>query len=188
MWMITGKDDGELCSIHKNLENAQKYLANTFVEEFVKLQEIPANDYPLFMVWDFNQKTYYYADLDTLGNKLFHIEKVEDDDETYFIIDIFSEDFEAFHPDDEAMKLRNHIHVTNNAIEVLIEEGLKARSTDIVGNYRCCDCNLISIGTLTKKGYEPPNGWQIVALEGSEELITLCSEKCKCSYFLPDEE
>lgn len=189
MWMITGKTEGarytSLLGIFKDFEKVEEYLSSNLIDDYfsspidVDIQAIPAVEYPIFVIWDFNQDCYTYADIDMLSDRLFHIEKLEDEDDQHFILDIFKEDYQAIHPGEEYFKFINHTHVENGTVEGLIKKGLRVLALDgLEGNYNCRECSRKTKGVLTRKGYEPPQGWQIIE-ESPDELVAVCSENCK---------
>lgn len=195
MWMITGKAEDEkynsLLGVYKDLDKAQAYLSSELINDYfstpvsTEILEIPATDYPVFVIWDFKENKYTYTDLETLSHRLLYMEKVDDEDEQYFILDILSEDYQAIHPGEEYFKFINHIHVENGTIENFIKTGIEVSALHgIKGNFRCDECHRVSSGTLTKQGYAPPQGWRIIEEndEGELYLNVYCSDSCKLSY------
>ena len=57
-----------------------------------ELKQIPAVDYPLFVVWDFNQNCYTFLETADLGERIFNLKTVDDEDEQVFILNIVRED------------------------------------------------------------------------------------------------
>lgn len=210
MWVIIerSKENPRNCwiaGVFNESQDAQKYLSactdyNIKFNTTSELREIPAKDYPVLFVTDFENPDFIYVTAEKLAEKLLAYKKIEDEDHVYCIFYIFREDYRSIVLGEDYLGWSDHHHVDNDTMKRLIWQALSIQSVGCYdGIYRCCNCEKLSAGILSAHGYGPPPNWQIIPWADSKTIelesylrnegervpethsatyLTVCSEEC----------
>lgn len=190
MWVIIAKSEENpekhfwIDGVFKNRSDAEEY-SSVFHKKFNftrELREIPAQDYPIMFVSDWVNFDYIYVTPEELAERLFDLEKTQDEDHQYCIYYNFRKDYRSISPGEDYLGMTDHHHVDNQEIKSLIQIGLRCRLVGRLGIYNCDQCNRYDAGILSEKGYGPPPGWQIILekeMIPEKNYIIACSEDCR---------
>jgi hypothetical protein len=190
MWVIIErmKNNPNRCwigGVYKQRQDALEYQERSFhkanhSEHMQELRDIPAQDYPILLLFDRDKSDYFYVTPEELAEKILKYEKVEDEDMeiyllgnrivkfpsheycTYYILRNDTAPEEELIDDHHVDNYEDH-HVDNCEMKEMYWRAITVNCVGgLDGVYTCDNCRKRCAGRLTEKGYEPPLGWHIV--------------------------